>query len=289
MTRMSRHVHDLDWAAMVPYAEAEAEVMISFLEDTASLLADLAEQDRLDVRRVLDVGSGPGVGTCVLAQRFPTATVVAADGSSEMLANVVPRAERLRLAGRVETRLVELPDGLAALGRAELVWASMVLHHVGDEGAALRGLRARLEQGGLLTLVEFGEPLRLLPDHADSGRPGLWERLHAARATWLAEMRAGLPGAAASDDYATMLQAAGFELVVDRLVRTHLDPPLDARAREVALMQLKRMREHVEPYAEPGDLEALDLLTDETDPAGVLHRADAVIHASRRLLVGRAT
>jgi SAM-dependent methyltransferase len=285
---MGNHVHDLDWAAMVSFAELEGEVLISFLEDTASLLAGLAEQNGPDVHRILDVGSGPGVGTCVLAQRFPAATVLAADGSPEMLGNVAARAGRLGLGDRVATRVVELPDGLSALGSFDLVWASLVLHHVGDEAAALRGLRERLDPGGLLALVEFGEPLRLLPEDADVGRAGLWERLDEARAAWLADMRAGLPGAVPSADYAAMLQVAGFDVVVDRLVGAHVDPPLDARARELAVGHLRRMREHVEPYAGAADLQALDVLIDEGNLAGILRRPDAVIQASRRLLVSRA-
>ena len=284
----SHHPPDLDWAALVAFAELEGEVLLPFLTGTASILAGLCEREGVDVRRVLDVGSGPGVGTCVLAERFPSAIVVAADGSAEMLAGAVARAERLGFGDRVQTQVVELPEGLATLGRADLVWASMVLHHVGDEAAALRGLRARLRPGHLLALVEFGGPLRLLPGDVDLGRAGLWERLDKARAAWLADMRAGLPGAAPSADYPAMLEAEGFEVLVDRVVPVHVDPPLDARARELAQRHLQNMRPRLEPYADPADLEAIDVLAEEGNPAGILLRDDAVYHASRRLLVARA-
>lgn len=273
---------------MVAFAEREAEVLGSFLDEASSLLADLCDRGGLDVRRVLDVGCGPGVGTCVLAERFESAVVVAADGSPEMLENVTARAKRLGVSERVEIRLIELPDGLDSLEKADLEWVSMVLHHVGDEAAALGGLRSRLEPGALLALVEFADPIRFLPHDADVGRAGVWERLDAARATWLADMRAGLPGTAASGDYPTMLEAAGFELVVDQTVEIHLDAPLDARAREAASASLRLMREHVEPYADAADIEVLDVLTDDDNPAGIMRRSDALIHASRHLFVARA-
>ncbi len=273
---------------MVEFAELEAEVLIAFLAEATSLLADVCTSDGLEVRRILDIGCGPGVGTCVLAGRFTSATVVAADGSTEMLANVVSRAQRLGVAERVTTRLVELPDGLDSLGPAELAWASMVLHHVGDEAALLRGVRSQLPTGGLFGLAEFGDPLRFVPDDADLRRPGVSERLDAARAAWLAEMRAGLPGATTSADYPTMLEAAGFEVLFDRVITVHLDAPLDDRARRVALGHLKLMRKHVEPYAEAGDMAVVDVLTDEDNPAGIMRRPDALVHASRRLLVARA-
>jgi SAM-dependent methyltransferase len=282
------HAHDLDWAAMVTFAELEAEVLLAFLAEATTVLADLTERKARDVRRILDVGSGPGVGTCVLAERFAAATVVAADGSPEMLANVAARAERLGLAARVQTRLVELPDGLDGMGPADLVWASMVLHHVGDEAGALRRLRSRLEPGGLLGLAEFADPLRFVADDAGLGRPGVWERLDAARASWLADMRAGLPDAQPAGDYPTMLRAAGFEVVVDRVIRVELEPPLTDPPRRMALGHLKLMREHAEPYAEAGDLELLDALVDEDQPDCIMRRPDALLHASRRLLVARA-
>lgn len=279
---------EFDWAAMVEFAELDAEVLISLLDEATSLLADLCASDGLEVRRILDIGSGPGVGTCVLAERFPAATVIAADGTKEMLVNVEARAARLGLSERVETSLVDLPDGLGGLGQADLVWASLVLHHVGDEAAALRGLRARLRPGGLLALAEFGARPRFVPEDADLGRPGLWDRLDTASSDWLAGMRASLPGAVPSADYPTMIQAAGFELLIDRELTVRLDPPLDDRARRDAYIHVQRMREHVNPYAEPADLEALDVLLDEQSPSGILNRPDAILHASRHLYVARA-
>jgi hypothetical protein len=85
-----------------------------------------------------------------------------------------------------------------------------------------------------------------------------------------------------------MLQNAGFEVVLDRLVTVRLDPPLDDRAREVALSHVQRLREHAAPYADPADVDALEALTDPDDPASVGRRPDAFLYASRRLLVGRA-
>jgi SAM-dependent methyltransferase len=279
----SHHAHDFDWDAMVGHAELDAEVLRPFLDEAIDELAGFADRDGLEVRRILDVGSGPGVATCALAERFAGASVVAADGSTEMLANVAARAERLGLAGRVETQLIELPDGLDDLGPADLVWASMVLHHVGDEAATLRALRSHLETGGLLALVEFGDPLRVVPGDAE-----LWSRLDAAGAAWMKGMRAELPGATVSADYPTMLAAAGLVVVVDRTVTVRLDPPLDDRARRVAHGYLERMRQHQEPYADAADLAVLDALIDQDGPDGILQRPDALLHVSRHLFVARA-
>jgi SAM-dependent methyltransferase len=229
------------------------------------------------------------VAACRLAEQFGDATIVAADGSSEMLARVTARAERLGLSDRLETRLVELPDGVDDLGSADLVWVSMVLHHVGDESAALRAFRGLLRPGGLLALLEFGDPLRVLPDDdGELGNPQVWQRLDGASASWIADLRAGLSGAVASDDYPSMLAAADFEVVVDRTVSMHLGPPLDHRGRELAVTYLKRMRDHVEPYADASDLAVLDRLVDEADPGGIWRRPDALLDISRHVFVARA-
>jgi SAM-dependent methyltransferase len=237
---------------------------------------------------VLDIGSGPGIATCVLAERFGDASIVAVDGSATMLEHVTTRAERLGLASRVETHLVDLPDGVDALGRADVVWAALVLHHVGDEVDVLRRLRAVLEPGGLLAVVEWAEPMRVMPEDEDLGRPpGLWTRLDDAWQAWFADMRADLPGSTPSADYPEMLVEAGFDVLVDEVLRVVLDAPLGDQARRFARRQLEGAQARLSSYADEADLAALDVLLDDGE-TGILHRADARLSASRRLCVAVA-
>lgn len=282
MPDATHHHHHLDFDSpeMAARAELEGEVLAGLVTDATATLAELCRRHGVEVRRILDLGCGPGVGTCVLAERFGAATVVAADGSATMLAHARARAERLGLADRVETRLVELPGGLATLGRADVAWASMALHHVGDEVDALRGIRDLLAPGGLLALVEHAGPVRILGEDPDLGRPGLWERLDAAWAAWFAGMRATLPGATESAGYPEMLQAAGFDVAADAMLTLAVDPPLDDQGRRFAHGQVSRAREHLQPYAALADLAALE---------GLLDEPEARIEVSRHLYVARAT
>lgn len=178
--------HDLDWDSPTTVArtELEGEVLAGLVECALSVLGDICATGSLNVSRILDVGCGPGVGTCLLAQHFSSATVLAVDGSAEMLDHATARVRRLALEQRVQTRLVDFPAGLDSLDQAEVIWASMVLHHVGDGVAALRQVRRLLKAGGLLAVVEHGGELRVLPADTDLGRPGLWERLDAAGEKW---------------------------------------------------------------------------------------------------------
>jgi SAM-dependent methyltransferase len=235
---------------------------------------------------VIDLGCGPGVGSCLLARQFGAATIVAVDGSTEMLDRVRARAERLGLTDRVETRQAELSTELPMLGRADLVWASMSLHHVGDEVAALRRIRD-LVPGGLLAVLERAGPVRVLPDEIDLRRPGLWERLDAAWDAWFAAMRADLPGHTVSEAYEAMIEAAGFEMLVDEVLTVDVAPPLDDQARRFAFQQISGMRNQFAAYADPADLDALDPLIDEAGDQSILHRDDARIRATRHLFVAR--
>jgi SAM-dependent methyltransferase len=282
------HHIDFDSPAMAAHAELEGEVLYDLVTDATAALAELTRQHGVEVGRVLDLGCGPGVGSCCLAQRFEAATVLAVDGSATMLEYAKARAQRLGLTSRVQTRLVELPGGLDALGRTDVAWASMVLHHVGDEAAALGRIRGLLEPGGLLAVVERAAPLRVLPAQVEVGPPGLWDRLDAAWAAWFNDMRADLPGATTSADYQTMLESAGFELVADDVLTLVLDAPLDAQARRFAHESLLRTRAQLGPYASSTDLEALDLLIDENAEDGMLRRDDVQVRAARHLYVGMA-
>ena len=276
-----QHHHvDFDSPAMATMAELEAEVLINMYRDAINVVAMHVDEQGVNVGIILDLGSGPGVGTCALAQRFGTAHVVAIDGSATMLEFAASRAERLGLADRVEARRVELPDGFGTLGPADVVWTSMFLHHIGDEEAALGHLRRLLRPAGVLALVERAGPVRVVAEDVDLGRPGLWARLDAASEAWFARMRAQLPGSRHSGDYSGMLAAAGFEVVVDRILTVTLEPPLDPRAEAFARQQLSRTQTQLADHADPADLRALDRLVDEGSDGAALR-----VVASRRLLV----
>ena len=85
-----------------------------------------------------------------------------------------------------------------------------------------------------------------------------------------------------------MLEEAGFEVVADEVLTLALDPPLDARARQFAHRHLAGRPLAARGHADAADLAALDVLIDEGDGTSILRRPDAVLHATRQFLVGRA-
>jgi len=291
MTHSGGHHHhhgDVDWTAMAAHLELQGDVLLPYVTEAAASAAELCRQDGIDVRRIIDVGSGPGVATRELARQFASAEVVTADGSEALLERATARAAAAGLSGRVTTRQVALPDGIEDLGRADLIWMAMVLHHIGDEAAMLRRLHQMLVPRGVLVLVEHGEPLRFLPDRADPLPPGLIDRLATADAAWLASLRESLPDATPSAGYPAMLETSGFELVVDRVVHVRLDPPLPKEARQVVLGQVRRIREESGDSLAEQDRAALNVLIDEGHPLGIMRRPDVFLDASRHVYIARS-
>ena len=103
-------------------------------------VADLV--DASSVSRVVDVGAGTGRFSGPLAASL-AARVFAVDPSRKMLQNVD------RQIARVVAQAESLPFASGSVG---LVFASMVLHHVSDLGAAAREVRRVLEPGGSLVV-----------------------------------------------------------------------------------------------------------------------------------------
>jgi SAM-dependent methyltransferase len=278
---------EADWEALAADTEREGELLLAFVTDTARWIAQLRGPDAPSVRRIIDVGSGPGVGTCELARLFPDSHVVAVDGSPAMLDRATRRAAMYGLARRISTLVAELPGGVDSLEPADVIWASMSLHHMGDETNALRVLRDRLGPSGLLVIAEVAEPMRVLPDALDVGRPGLVDRVERAESAWFAAMRAGLAGSAPSTDLASMLTSAGFDVIDSRLARLRLDPPVSADARRFVSGRVRRLRQQLGELLGDDDLRALDVLADADDPRGVMVRPDIFVASSRQIVVGR--
>ncbi|MFI9628551.1 class I SAM-dependent methyltransferase [Streptomyces sp. NPDC052042] len=285
----SGHRHgdtDMDWDAMAPVLEREGELCRPQYEAAANWIAGLPEAP--EVRRILDIGSGPGVITCLLAEVFPEAEVVAVDGAGALLERTLARAERLGLGERVRTQRADLPGELELLGEADLIWMGNALHHMGDQGAVLAGFSGLLRPGGVVALAEGGLAARHLPRDPGMGRPGLEARIEAATADWFETMRASLPGSRReTEDWSALLTTAGLRPQGARSFLLDLPAPLSEQARDHVLDGFTRRREMLEGVLEAEDIEVLDRLLDPEDPAGLRRRPDVFLLMARTVHLGR--
>ncbi|NUP19982.1 MAG: class I SAM-dependent methyltransferase [Streptomyces sp.] len=274
------HDHgDLDWNEMAPLLEAEAELFTPLYEHALAWLAKRQTEPGL----IADVGSGPGVVACLLADTFPGARIVAVDGSEGLLERAQARAERLGVADRFGTLAGELPDVLGDLDYpADLLWAGRSLHHLGDQRAALAAFADRLTHGGTLALQEGGLPDRFLPRDLGFGRPGLQARLDALEEEWFAAMRADLPDTVAeTEDWPALLSAAGLRPSGTRTFLLDLPAPTTDRARAYIAASLSRTREGLGDRLDAEDRATLDRLLDPDDKASVHHRPDVFVLAAQ--------
>ena len=106
------------------------------------LLARLPDNDP---QRIVDLGSGTGHLTALLAERWPAASVVGIDSSSEMLAQA--EADHPALAWHqadISTWSAEDP--------VDLIFSNAALHWLDDHQALFTRLRAQLAPGGVLAV-----------------------------------------------------------------------------------------------------------------------------------------
>lgn len=231
---------------------------------------------------IVDAGSGPGVVSCLFAETFPGARVMAVDGSEPLLRRAGERAARLGYADRFGTLAGELPGVLDELDYpADLLWAGRSLHHLGDQRAALAAFAQRLGPGGTLAIMEGGLPTRFLPRDPGFGRPGLEARLDALEAGWFARMRADLPGSVAeTEDWAALLGAAGLKHSRSRSFLLDLPAPASDRARAYVAANLSRLREAFGEELDADDRATVDRLLDPDDEASVHRRSDVYVLAA---------
>ncbi|MFF5972939.1 class I SAM-dependent methyltransferase [Streptomyces sp. NPDC012769] len=260
-------------------AEYEADLHSGFLADAAHWLRGLlGPEDRVTaaVRRIVDVGSGPGAASCVLARAFPRAEVVAVDRSAPLLARAQVRAAERGLTGRITTRRAERPEEFGRLGPADLIWTGNVCRHLGDQQAALRSLASALRPGGLLAVAERGLPPRFLPRDIGIGRPGLQARLDAAVEERFAAARATLPGSTSVvEDWPCLLASAGLVPTGSRTFLIDFPAPLELAARRHLHTWLGRLLDEVGERLDTVDRLTVEQLLDGDACTGILWRPDA--------------
>ena len=121
-------------------------------------VVSVVAQEAPGARRVLELGSGPGVGLSALLDRFPDARITGADPSAAMHAQALRRHRRAVTAGRLD--LVRGDLGAAAdLAPFDVVMAVHVLYFWSDPVGQLVEVRGALAPGGLIALG-----YRLRPD-----------------------------------------------------------------------------------------------------------------------------
>jgi SAM-dependent methyltransferase len=246
--------------------DLDAHVLGGYLEELVGWTGDLAPAD---VRTVVDVGAGTGVGAVALARRFDAAEVVALDRSELMLERTLGAAACAGVAGRVRDVPADLDTAWpSSVDRADVVWASSSLHEVADPQRLLRDVLAVLPPGGVLVVVEIDGLPQVLPDDVGDG---LGERCTAALldAGWNSH-----------PDWTPHLEQAGFEPADRRTVvsGSAADPAVTSR---FARAWLRRMRGGLDGRLPAADLAVLDRLLADTGPGAVLDGPDLVVRGSR--------
>lgn len=259
-------------AAMAEILELDAEVLGTYLSELTTWLGELSDREPV---RVVDLGSGTGTGAIALARRFPRAGVSAVDVSPQMLQRLSVKASGLGLADRVRGVQADLDQDWPALGTSDLVWAAAALHHLADPDRVLSHVFDALRPGGLLAVTEMDFFPRFLPEDIGVGRPGLEARLHAALK--------GAPAARWTDH----LVRAGFTPVAERAFVIDLPAPLPGATARYAQACLRKLRSHLDGQLPAEDLAALDAVTDDESPHGVLRRDDLTVRTTRTTWVGR--
>jgi len=125
-------------------------------------MAERLDYIRVEPRRVLDAGCGPGEGLRLLRRRYPKAWLVGLDSAWSMARSArrsQPLLERARsaLSGaschNVCADLARLPLAAASVG---MVWSNLALAWAGAPAAALSEFARVLEPQGLLMFSTYG-------------------------------------------------------------------------------------------------------------------------------------
>jgi SAM-dependent methyltransferase len=272
---LEHHHHHDQQANFVELLDLDAAVMHAYWADVLGWLRRLAAG--APHQNLLDLGAGTGVASIGLAQRFAGARVTALDLDEASLARIGEKAMDLGLADRVVPRLVNLDDGLPALGTIDLTWASMSMHHFGDPDQVLREVLASTRPGGLIAVAEFSDPVRILPDSVtrEARWLGLLQEEHAAK----------LPHLGA--DWSQRLTGAGFELVAEREIAFRVTPADSAAVGRFAQLWLRRLQAGLDDRLDDADRAELDKLTADEGAYSVLHREDLAVRGVRTVTVGR--
>jgi SAM-dependent methyltransferase len=274
-----KHGADFDWESMADRLEVDGAMALPLVDAVVDALRTGVVAG--EASHVIDAGCGPGVVTCALARHFPAAEVTGLDSAGALLERLRRRAAVANLADRVRAVEADIELGIPELPPADVVWASMVVHHAADPTAVLRRLHGILRPGGTLVMIEFGGRPEVLPPGDPLVAGGAWQRLEDAATASLLE-RLGFD--AVGHDWQSDLSRAGFVDVNDRIVTFRHEAPLDEIGRSWLARHARRGLEMAGDALSGSDAAALDAFATAVESGG---REDAFVAAERRVLTAR--
>lgn len=267
-----------EWAEELAEIERDAAVTAPVVREAAHWLAD--RHPLGTGSRVLDVGSGPGGGTAVLAEAFPDSEVIAVDPTEPFVARAAERFTELGLSGRVRAVRGEIGGAtLAELAPADLVWCKHVVHHLPDPVGALRDLSTVLTPGsGVLAVVEGGLSARFLPTGYGVGRPSFVNRLEATLSDYFLDSWSLTETAVGGHrDWPLLLAEAGLRHRTSRTFLLDLPAPVGDDVRTHVVHRFTRIQQLVGDRLTAEDATALARLLDPGDPAALVNRPDLFV------------
>ena len=117
----------------------------------------LSSLKKLDIKgRYLEIGSGPGILTQVVATQHPNAEIIANDISSEMI-----KLAQQDLADNLKTRIkYKIGDAcdinsIKDLGKFDLIYSTFTLHHWDNAELAIKNLYSMLNDDGFLYILDL--------------------------------------------------------------------------------------------------------------------------------------
>jgi trans-aconitate 2-methyltransferase len=123
----------------------DAELLLRFEDDREHVVQDLLRRTPLGLRRIVDLGCGPGTSTRLLIERYPQARITAVDLSEAMLAVAAERAPGAEF-GRADINEWRPPEPF------DLVFADSSLQWIGDHQTLFARLMEWLAPGGMLAV-----------------------------------------------------------------------------------------------------------------------------------------
>ncbi|MBW1983339.1 MAG: class I SAM-dependent methyltransferase [Deltaproteobacteria bacterium] len=131
----------------------------------------LSSIKKMDIKgKYLEIGSGPGIITQVVATQHPHAKIIANDISPEMI-NLAQLDLDENLKTRIKYKIGDACDinSLKDLGKFDLIYSTFTLHHWDNAELAIKNLYSMLNDNGLLYIHDLKRVIWLYYIKSQSG------------------------------------------------------------------------------------------------------------------------